>query len=115
MLVALGVWVALNIVTLPIYLFTGLKDLASGENTVAAAVAERGLAPDVLLLILLLAGVKTALTEEILFRAAIFLLPGAAGWLMGWLNEKVGNGSIFPGWLMHALGNAVSLTFFAAS
>jgi len=30
------------------------------------------------------------------------------GWLMGYLNEKVGNGSIMPSWIIHGLANMVS-------
>jgi membrane protease YdiL (CAAX protease family) len=104
------------------------------------------------------AGVKTALTEEIFFRgliakrliswlgfsvgnlihalifgavhlliflipggpkftpllgAAFLLLPGASGWLMAFANEKAGNGSIAPGWMIHALGNAAAYPILA--
>ncbi len=45
--------------------------------------------------------------------ALFFLLPGAAGWLMGFANEKLGNGSIAPGWFMHAAGNTISYPILA--
>ena len=43
----------------------------------------------------------------------VLLLPGAAGWLMGFANEKLGNGSIAPGWLIHGLGNAIGYPIMA--
>lgn len=43
----------------------------------------------------------------------LVLLPGTAGWIMGFANEKLGNGSIAPGWLIHGLGNAVSYPVLA--
>lgn len=33
------------------------------------------------------------------------------GWVNGWLNERLGNGSILPGWMAHASAN--SLAYFA--
>lgn len=48
-----------------------------------------------------------------LLAAMFFGLPGMAGWLMGFANEKMGNGSIAPGWLIHALGNATSYPILA--
>jgi membrane protease YdiL (CAAX protease family) len=41
--------------------------------------------------------------------AAVVLFPGAAGYLLGWIKEKQGNGSILPGYVAHALGNNVTL------
>jgi len=40
--------------------------------------------------------------------AALFGMTGAAGWVMAWPNERVGDGSTAPSWLMHGLGNAVA-------
>lgn len=40
-------------------------------------------------------------------------MPSLAGWLMGYANERFGNGSIAPGWLMHAVGNSVGYTIMA--
>lgn len=34
------------------------------------------------------------------------------GWLMGYLNEKIGNGSIIPSWTVHSLMNIVSSLLF---
>jgi membrane protease YdiL (CAAX protease family) len=48
-----------------------------------------------------------------LLGALIFVLPGVASWLMGFANEKLGNGSIAPGWLIHGLGNAIGYPILA--
>lgn len=42
---------------------------------------------------------------------AVFALPTVLAWLMGWLNERVGNGSIWPSWCTHAVSNLI--TFLA--
>lgn len=33
------------------------------------------------------------------------------GWLLGYLNEKLSDGSIVPSWIMHGLTNGISLIF----
>ena len=38
----------------------------------------------------------------------VVFFPGLAGWIFGYLNERVGNGSILPGWLMHGLTNLIA-------
>ena len=135
-----------------LYLYGPLTELASSDGTVASAVAEQGWSAVTIAVILVIAFLKTALAEEILFRGVIarrlfnligfwpgnivqalifasvhlllFLAPDApeftpllAGLLVGrialsalvigWINEKMGKGSIWPGWLMHGLGNAI--------
>jgi membrane protease YdiL (CAAX protease family) len=30
---------------------------------------------------------------------------GVSGWINGWINERVGGGSIVPGWIAHAVAN----------
>jgi membrane protease YdiL (CAAX protease family) len=37
----------------------------------------------------------------------------AIGWLLGWLNERRGNGSILPSWLAHAVTNLVTYSVLA--
>jgi len=131
---------------------------ASADNTIPGELRANGLNAETLAVIAVVAGIKTALAEEIFFRgliakrlihamgfwwgntlqalifggvhlliftvpggpefallpAVLFLLiPGAGGWAMGYVNERAGNGSILPGWLMHALGNAVSYPVLA--
>jgi membrane protease YdiL (CAAX protease family) len=44
---------------------------------------------------------------------AIFVITGGGGWLMAWLNERRGNGSIAPGWLLHALSNVTAYPLLA--
>lgn len=38
----------------------------------------------------------------------IFIFSASAGWLMGYLNERLGNGSILPSWIIHSLMNISS-------
>ncbi|MEM7372245.1 MAG: CPBP family intramembrane glutamic endopeptidase [Bacteroidota bacterium] len=42
------------------------------------------------------------------FSIFIFFLSGTAGYLVGYIKEKIGNGSIIPGWIAHGLGNTIS-------
>lgn len=44
---------------------------------------------------------------------AFFLITGAAGWIMAWLNERKGGGSIGPSWLLHGLANAIAYPVLA--
>jgi membrane protease YdiL (CAAX protease family) len=44
---------------------------------------------------------------------ALFAITTGSGWMMGFLNERVGNGSIAPGWLLHAIANLVSYPVLA--
>lgn len=160
MLAAVVLFAVFNAVTLPLIYGSGLKEIAQGEGTVGASFAGQGLSAELVGTVLLVAFVKTALSEEILFRgvlgkrlinalgfwagntlqavifgavhivpfmlilgdqmtplqaALVFLVPGTAGWVMGFANEKGGNGSIWPGWLIHGLGNTVSNLLFAAA
>lgn len=48
-----------------------------------------------------------------LTAAALFGLPALAGWIIAQINETAGKGSIFPGWIIHALGNAVAYPVLA--
>jgi len=158
MAIALGIFVVWSGLTALIYLRPDISDAAAADNTVAGMIRQQGFSLATVILILMIAGLKTALSEEILFRGvlakrligafgfwtgntvhalifggihllifaapggpaftpllgAIFLLlPGAAGWLMAFANEKTGNGSIAPGWMIHALGNAISYPILA--
>jgi uncharacterized protein len=141
-----------------LFLLPGLRELAGGENTVAGMIGRSGISAETVGLILLIAFLKTSLSEEVFFRGLIakrliawfgfaigntihavlfgavhlliFVVPGgpvfdpvaaaallgmtgAAGWVMAWLNECVGNGSIAPSWLIHGLGNAVAYPVIA--
>ena len=135
------------------------KDISAvlhAPGTVTHKLGELGIGPSAILLLLILAGIKTSLSEEILFRGFIgkrlmsllgfqwgnflqallfgllhivmfwalmgavwpfliytFLLSGIGAYVIGIINEKVGNGSIFPGWISHGVGNAVSYFLIA--
>lgn len=39
---------------------------------------------------------------------AIILFTGAVAWFIGYINEKKADGSILPGWIMHAIANVFS-------
>jgi membrane protease YdiL (CAAX protease family) len=38
----------------------------------------------------------------------VVLFTGLVGWTFGYLNERVGNGSILPSWWMHGATNAIT-------
>jgi membrane protease YdiL (CAAX protease family) len=42
-----------------------------------------------------------------------FVVPGVAGYIIGYINEKVGKGSIIPGWIAHGTGNVISYYLLA--
>ena len=46
--------------------------------------------------------VPAASTTIVIFMA---VFTGAFGWVNGWLNEKLGGGSILPGWAAHGTAN----------
>lgn len=54
--------------------------------------------------LLLLAGLHVGLW----YHTLMFLFTGAGALLLGWLNEKIYNGSIIPGILFHGAGNFIS-------
>jgi uncharacterized protein len=155
---ALGAALLFAPLSIGLFLLPGLRELAGGENTVAGMIGGSGLRAETVGLVLLIAFLKTSLSEEIFFRGllakrmiawfgfaigntihavlfgavhllvfvvpggpvfdplaatALFGMTGAAGWVMAWLNERVGNGSIAPSWLMHGLGNAVAYPVIA--
>lgn len=158
MAIALGLFVVCTLLSGVFYILPELRAAGAADNTVAGAVRQNGWSAETLAVILVVAGFKTSLSEEIFFRgliakrligwlgfgagnavhallfgsvhllifavpggpaftpllgAAFLLLPGAAGWLMAYANERAGNGSIAPGWLIHALGNAVAYPILA--
>jgi membrane protease YdiL (CAAX protease family) len=53
--------------------------------------------------------------QEFSFPLAIgiVLFSGLGGWISGFLNERVGNGSILPSWWMHGVANAIAYTILA--
>lgn len=57
--------------TIALFYFTSLRDAAAADNTIAAEISRNGFSPESGILILLVAFVKTAFTEEMLFRGLI--------------------------------------------
>ena len=47
-------------------------------------------------------------TQNPLFLSIIFLVPSIGAYVSVYLNEKVGNHSIVPGWVSHGLANFLS-------
>lgn len=47
------------------------------------------------------------------FLLFIFFFSGIAGYIVEYINEKYGEGSILPGWIAHALGNTISYSVIA--
>lgn len=43
------------------------------------------------------------------------VFPTITGWLLGWLTERAGNGSIVPSWWFHGAGNALAYSFAVVS
>lgn len=48
------------------------------------------------------------MTGNISFLITIFLFPAAGAYFMVYLNEKLADGSIIPGWVAHSLANLIS-------
>jgi membrane protease YdiL (CAAX protease family) len=50
------------------------------------------------------------ITSNIFFLLVIFIIPSIGAYVSVYLNEKIGNGSIFPGWISHGLANILAYT-----
>jgi membrane protease YdiL (CAAX protease family) len=50
------------------------------------------------------------ITSNIFFLLVIFIIPSIGAYVSVYLNEKIGNGSIFPGWISHGLANILTYT-----
>ena len=48
------------------------------------------------------------ITSNVFFLIVIFIFPALAAYCMVYLNEKLANGSIIPGWIAHALANVIA-------
>lgn len=53
------------------------------------------------------------ITDHFLFLFIIFLFPAIGAYCKGYLNEKLANGSIIPGWIAHATGNLCAYSIVA--
>lgn len=53
--------------------------------------------------------------DQLTWQSMLFLLlsPSLSGWLLGYIKERAGNGSIIPGWLAHGLGNLMAFSYLA--
>ena len=49
-----------------------------------------------------------SVTKDIVSLIVIFFIPSIAAYLAVYLNEKIANGSIIPGWISHALANLLA-------
>ncbi len=52
------------------------------------------------------------ISDNVLFLTTIFIFPALSAYLKVYLNEKLANGSIIPGWIAHGVGNLISYTVF---
>ncbi len=53
------------------------------------------------------------ITDNVLFLIIIFIVPTLGAYVKVYLNEKLANGSIIPGWIAHASANLVAYSFIA--
>jgi len=107
------------------------KAIMLDPSSVTGKFREMGFGGNAMFILIVIAVFKTALAEEIFFRGflifggmhaaifavatnnvlfltVIFLMPSIGAYVSTYLNEKVGNGSIIPGWISHALANVIS-------
>ncbi len=49
-----------------------------------------------------------SISNNVLFLIVIFFFPALGAYLQAYLNEKMADGSILPGWISHALANVIS-------
>ena len=47
-------------------------------------------------------------TSNIFFLLVSFIIPSVGAYMSAFLNEKIANGSIIPGWIAHGLANIVA-------
>lgn len=132
------------------------KEALFSPNSVTGKLRLMGFSATTVLILLVIALLKTSFAEEILFRGflarqlinklgftkgnilqaiifglihlllffgltqativllvLIFIFSTAAGWTIGYIQEKFANGSIIPGWAAHGLGNTLSYLIIA--
>jgi len=53
-------------------------------------------------------GLFALTTQDPVFLTTIFLVPATGAYVSAYLNEKVADGSIVPGWISHALANVIA-------
>lgn len=52
-----------------------------------------------------------SITDNMLFLTVIFVFPTLGAYFKTYINEKMANGSILPGWIAHGTANVVSYGF----
>lgn len=52
-----------------------------------------------------------SITENVLFLVIIFVFPTVGAYFKTYINEKLAEGSIIPGWIAHGTANLVSYSF----
>ncbi len=143
----------------PVLIFTNFNSefaaILTNPESVSGQMREMGLSASTLVIIAVVAIVKTGLSEELFFRGfvakrliawlgfgtgnllhaalfgiihsllfmtitdnwlfitVIFVFPTAGAYLSVYINEKLANGSIIPGWIAHASANVLSYSFVA--
>ncbi len=137
-------------ILLLVFVNSEFKEIMFDPNSITGKFRAMGIGMQSVSILLIIALVKTALAEEILFRGfiakrlisllgfqkgnllqaiifgiihtalfvfitsnflfliLIFVLPSLGAYVSGYLNEKVGEGSIMPGWISHALANVLA-------
>jgi uncharacterized protein len=138
------------------FLSDEIREIFINPPSVTGELRKLGFGPKSVILLLIIACLKTSLSEEIFFRGFvakrlmngmgylwgniiqslifaivhvllfwaltksdvkflvfIFLLSGISGYVIGYIKEKYGRGSIIPGWIAHGLGNTVSYSIIA--
>ena len=139
-----------------IFIDDGFKQIVLSPVSVTGKIRAAGFTATSVSMLILIAAIKTSLSEEILFRGFLAkrlitglgfnvgnalqaLIFGAVhlllvwrlinptplglilitcfstfgGWVIGYIKEKFGYGSIIPGWIAHGLGNLISYTIIA--
>ena len=91
-------------------LFRGFlcKRLCAKLGTVPGIILQAALFALMHNLLYLVAGMEVSLWFH-----CLFCFTGAGALLLGWLNEKLYNGSIFPSILLHGAGNFISTMLVA--
>lgn len=134
----------------------GMRKMMFDPHSVTGKLRLMGLTGETFLILLMIAWIKTSLSEEIFFRGflaarlnskfgfkagnisqalifggihfllfsqttstgigsliLIFFLTTTAALLIGYIKEKLANGSIIPGWIAHGLGNTLAYLIVA--
>ena len=55
----------------------------------------------------------TTISDNIIFLSVIFIFPALGAYLKTYINEKMANGSIIPGWIAHGTGNLIAYSSVA--